>query len=373
MKSNRFHISTFLFFGLFLFILGIGAFTSFAKNNTTSPYLDEEITRFVRRIFQDKNGNLWLGTNGDGVIRFNGEYLEYFSVDEGFAGVAVRGIVADNDGNLWFGTNDGLSKYDISEADGFTNYTAENGLVHNDIWALTIDASGLIWIGTYGGACYFDGETFTPFELPETPPDHTRGVTSEKIVHCIMQDSDKRMWFATNGGAFIYDPSRPDEPLNNISTEDGLCHNSVNCILEDKAGDFWFATHHKGICRLSPEEGKELNEGRFVSFTSEHGINGTEAWDLYADNDGNIWFPIEGEGVYRYNFSDGLKMKEGSIFTNFYKEEGLSSGGIQCTFQDNKGTIWFGGWMGLFSYNPNGWDEQGGKKIRRHFKTGPWN
>jgi hypothetical protein len=70
------------------------------------------ISDFVRRIFQDNSGNLWFGTNGDGVIRYNGDSLQYFSIDEGFGGVAVRGIIEDKKGNVWFGTERGITKYD---------------------------------------------------------------------------------------------------------------------------------------------------------------------------------------------------------------------------------------------------------------------
>ena len=371
MKSEYANTRTFAFAALFLLLIGTGSFMSMAanQNKSPSPFLEEEITQFVRRIFQDRNGNLWLGTNGDGAIRFNGGYLEYFSKDQGFPGHAVRGIIEDEDGNLWFGTNRGLTKYDISTGATFTNFTVKDGLVHDDIWSLTFDQSGTMWIGTYGGVSQFDGENFTSFALPETQPDPTRGVTSPTIVHCIMEDSKGRMWFATNGGVFVYDS---EEELINISEKDGLSNNVVNCILEDKAGDFWFATHHGGVCRLSPEEGKELQNGRFISFTAEHGIQGVEVWDLYSDKEGNIWFPVEGSGVYRYNFSDGLKIKEEKVFTHFGEAEGLSSNAIQCTFEDKDGTIWFGGWMGLFSYNAEGWPEQGGKLIRRHTKMGPW-
>jgi ligand-binding sensor domain-containing protein len=55
------------------------------------------------------------------------------------------------------------------------------------------------------------------------------------------------MWFATNGGAYVYD----GKSLTNISEKDGLCHNSLNDILEDKEGNFWFATHHNGVCHLA--------------------------------------------------------------------------------------------------------------------------
>ena len=53
------------------------------------PVVDAQISEFVRRIFQDKRGDLWFGTNGDGVIRYDGGFLEYFSIGEGFGGVCV--------------------------------------------------------------------------------------------------------------------------------------------------------------------------------------------------------------------------------------------------------------------------------------------
>ncbi len=321
---------------------------SASKPSETPPYpflkLDVDpalqISAFVRRVFQDQSGNLWFGTNGDGVCRYDGDALEYFSINEGFGGVAVRGIVEDKEGNVWFGTERGLTKHD---GQSFTNFTEKDGLIDNDVWSIVIDNKGEIWIGTLQGVSRFDGRVFVPFALPEAEPDPMRGVTSGKIVHSIMEDSKGNMWFGTGGGAYIYD----GKSLSNLSEEDGLCHNSVNCILEDKDGNIWFATHHNGVCRW---DGKS-----FTHFTAEDGVNGTEAWNLYEDQSGHVWFPIENFGVYRY---------DGKSFTNFQKKQGLTSNAIQCTFEDREGRFWLGGWMGLFRYD--------GKSIFSVGKNGPW-
>ena len=302
----------------------------------------QRISEFVRRIFQDKSGNLWFGTNGDGVIRYNGDSLEYFSVYEGFGGFAVRGIVEDKEGNVWFGTSGGVTKYD---GESFTNFTEKDGLINNDVWSIAIDRNGIIWIGTLQGVSRFNGEVFTPFTIPEAVPDYTRGVTSARIVHSIMEDSKGKMWFGTNGGAYIYDLASGG--LTNISEKDGLCNNAVNDILEDKDGNIWFATHHKGVCRLDGTS--------FTHITSEDGVYGSEAWGLYQDKSGNIWFPVEQFGVYRYN---------GKSFTNFHKKEGLASHAIQCIFEDKEGRLWVGGWLGLFCYD--------GKSFFNVTKKGPW-
>lgn len=60
-----------------------------------APRSGEQLSPFVRRVFQDRTGNLWFGTNGDGVIRYDGNSLEYFSTDDGFGGITVRGMVQD--------------------------------------------------------------------------------------------------------------------------------------------------------------------------------------------------------------------------------------------------------------------------------------
>lgn len=329
---------------------------------------DSLISPFVRRVFQDKSGNLWLGTQGDGVARFDGDTLEYFSVDEGFGGMVVRSIAEDAAGNVWFGTERGVTKYGLSANAGrgsgagtamFTNFTERDGLAHNDVWSMAIDREGIIWIGTLQGVSRFDGETFTPFEIPETEPDPYRGVTSPRLAHSIMEDSHGRMWFGTNGGAYVYDArlkGNPGGPLSNISTKDGLPDNHVNDILEDERGNIWFATHYGGVCYW--------DGASFIQMPTKKRASGTEAWSLYEDRSGNIWFPLESFGVYRF---------DGGQLTQFHEKEGLSSGAIQCVYEDRAGRVWLGGWMGLFRYNvPQALEEPGGKRFSSVAKSGPW-
>lgn len=302
------------------------------------PDPDRQISHFIRRILHDSDGNVWFGTNGDGVVRYRHNpdapasslnafppgSLEYLSINEGFGGVAVRAIAEDAHANIWFATNAGLTRFDGA---AFTNFTRDDGLADDDTWCLEIDSRGAIWVGTLQGVSRFDGQSFTPFDLPESQPDHTRGVTSARIVHAIMEDSKGRMWFATNGGAHAFD----GHTLTTISKADGLCGNVVNDILEDSQGNIWFATHHNGVCRWDGTT--------FTHITKDHDVEGTEAWSLTEDADGNIWFPIEGSGVYRF---------DGESLTNFSRRRGLASTAIQCIHEDRQGHIWLGGWLGLY-------------------------
>ncbi len=301
----------------------------FVKPPSAVPY---PISQFVRRIFQDSKGNMWMGTNGDGVLFYDGKKVTKYSINEGFDGLAVRGIVEDKEGLIWFGTDNGLITYDpkvstTPTADSFIKFTQENDLPHYDIWSLMIDSKDRLWISTYKGVASYKNNTVTPFTLPSAKKDPNRGVSHQDIVSNVFEDSKGDMWFSTPGGAYKYNGTT----LQLISVEDGLPGNSINHILEADNGDIWFATFYNGISRY---DGK-----KFTNYTKDKTITGDEVWSLFKDKDGNIWFPAEHHGVYKY---DGAK------FTNYGKAQGLESGAIQCVFQDKDGVIWFGGYLGLF-------------------------
>jgi len=282
------------------------------------------LSNFVRRIHQDRRGHLWLGTNGDGVARYDGDTLEFFGLEEGFGGLAVRGIVEDNDANLWFGTENGLIQYD---GESFTS--KNDGLTGTDVWSLLVDSKGSLWVGTLDGVSRLHEGRFEQVHLPESSPDPARGVSTANAVHSIMEDSKGRMWFGTSGGARIYD----DGTVTTLSQRDGLCGDTVNAILEAGDGTVWFATHHNGVCRLDGDS--------FTHFTEKDGVRGTEVWSIYEDAAGDIWFPVENSGVYRF---------DGKSFSNIDERQGLTSNAIQTIYEDREGRVWLGGWQGLFRY-----------------------
>ncbi len=179
-----------------------------------------EIGGVVRSIFQDTRGVLWVGGEGD-LFRNDGKVLTSYDIKDDLGnGVTIKRIIEDKDGNIWCGTTGGITRID---GKSFTSFGEKDGLISRDVWSIAADANGMIWIGTIEGVCRFDGKTFTAFAIPEAEPDHTRGVTSGKIVHCITVDRKGQVWFGTNGGAYKYD----GQALTNISEKDGLSNNAV--------------------------------------------------------------------------------------------------------------------------------------------------
>ncbi len=311
--------------------------------------IDDMVTEFVRTIFQDKSGNIWFGTNREGVIRYDGDYLEKFTIREGFGGTSVREIAQDKEGNVWFGSSGGLTKYD---GKSFTNFSEKDGLINNEIWSLEIDGNGIIWIGTVEGVSRFDGEAFTSFTIPHAPVKNPTHLLSDKRISSIIEDKNGNIWFGTDGfGICKYDPiasiAKGVDVFTHLTKENGLCDNNIADILEDEKGNIWVGTMFGGLSRY---DGKS-----FTNFTQNGIITGKEAYNLCEDKKGNIWFSAENIGVYRY---------DGRSFTQFNTEDGLATNGVQSILTDEEGFVWFGTWSGLSLYD--------GKSFYGIPKNGPW-
>jgi ligand-binding sensor domain-containing protein len=294
----------------------------------THSNLNGMVSEFVRKIYQDKKGNYWFGTNGDGIINYNGITLEKQFVNKKFNHKAVRGIVEDKKGNIWFGTSGGLTKYD---GENFTNFSEKDGLLNNEIWGLTIDKNGLIWIGTTEGVCQFNGTKFSSFPLPETKVENSSPMLSDKLVFKFLEDKNENMWFVTDGnGIFIYNGNK----FTHLTKDTVLTDNSVADILEDRKGNIWIGTFYGGVSKF--------DGNTYTNFTKEGLVEGTETYNFCEDTKGNIWFSAENYGVYKY---DGAK------FTQFTVEDGLATNTIQSIYEDNKGQLWFGTWEGISLYD----------------------
>jgi len=301
--------------------------------------LNGMVSEFVRTMYQDKKGNYWFGTNGNGIIRYDGQKLEKITIEGISPYFRVIEIVEDKAGQIWFGSDE-LIKYD---GEKFTTYSEKDGLQDGEIWGLTIDKNGLIWVGTTGGVSHFDGEKFTPFNLPETKVENPQPRLSDKLVFKIIEDKNGTMWFATDGnGIFKYNKGE----FTHLTNKNGLTDNNAD-IFEDKQGNIWIGTLSGGTSKFDGTT--------FTNFTKDGIIKGEETGGFLEDRKGNIWFLAENVGVYKY---------DGTNFTLYTTENGLTSNLVLSIFEDNKGQLWFGTWQGLCIFD--------GEKFVNANEIEPW-
>jgi ligand-binding sensor domain-containing protein len=120
----------------------------------------------VMSICQDKEGRMWVGLWDSGVCCYDpldeqGATMAYFTELDGLAGNRVWHILQDyRDDTMWFGSWGGLTRYDGHR---LVPFTAEEGLSHSRIRAMTQDRKGAIWVGSVSGVSYYGGDTFHTF------------------------------------------------------------------------------------------------------------------------------------------------------------------------------------------------------------------
>jgi hypothetical protein len=195
------------------------------NQSTTFPQihtnLNGMVREFVRCMYQDKKGNYWFGTNGDGIIRYDGKTLEKINIEQSLKWLAIRKIIEDKVGNIWFGTSSGLVKYD---GEKYTIFSTEVGLQDEEIWGLAVDSKGLIWVGSVGGVSHFDGKKFTPFLLPNTVVEDADPMLSIKSAGGFVEDNDGNMWISNDGnGIFKY----KNGAFTHLTKKNGLTDNNA--------------------------------------------------------------------------------------------------------------------------------------------------
>lgn len=126
---------------------------------------------------EDSRGHLWFQTDGHGAVRFDGREFTQFTRRDGLCSDTAWSVVEDRQGRLWFAcvqafqpraTGDGgLVRYD---GRGFTAFPGLAGLAGNDIYTLHVDRAGDVWIGATGVGVYrHHDEAFTLFDRTDRP------------------------------------------------------------------------------------------------------------------------------------------------------------------------------------------------------------
>lgn len=161
----------------------------------------------ITGIAEDQAGNLWLGTDGYGICRYDGQTFTSFTTADGLCDNTIYDLMVDGKGELWIGTYwGGVSKYD---GQTFANYTQDGLISGVEAGGFFEDANGDIWLGVENNGVYrYDGKAFHHYEQEDL---------SGASVLSIYRDREDRLWLGGWGGLFrygkgIFTPVTKDEP-----------------------------------------------------------------------------------------------------------------------------------------------------------------
>jgi signal transduction histidine kinase/ligand-binding sensor domain-containing protein len=227
----------------------------------------------VRKMFGDESGDLWVGTNGDGLFRFKERAVRMFTTADGLPGNIAMTVLVTHDGTLWSGFNcGGITRFD---GHSFQVYNEKNGLRNSCVWSLAEDANHDLWIGTYGGGLFrFHDGSFSQYSKD-------RGLATD-VVENILAVRDGSLWFID--GTIV--DHMIDGHIRHYTQKDGLSSRVIIRAFEDQSGGIW-ARGFQGTDHLQGD--------RFARFSlfpnSEMGMVG-------GDRAGGLYFMIEPRGGF---------------------------------------------------------------------------
>lgn len=311
----------------------------------------------ILRIVEDKAGNMWFASDGAGVYKYDGYVFTNYTQSDGLANDKVNGILEDKSGNLWFSTyGGGISKYDGKQ---FTNYSTSDGLADNHVYQTIEDAKGNLWIATLGGVSQFDGKTFRNYTEAD-------GLPSNSIT-TVLEDKKGQFWFGTKDAGIIKYDGIHFVPY---TTENGLASNSINHLMEDSKGHIWVATSNGA---------NEYDGTSFTTYSKSNGLLSNEVVYILQDKIGNIWFITRNGGIFKYGgqfltnyiwetftrsiaedtegnlwfstLGEGVFKYDGKEFTQYTIKQGLANNFVESSFLDKNGNLWFGTHEGVSKFD----------------------
>ncbi len=300
----------------------------------------------VRDMYSDQDGDLWAGTNGEGLLRFKDRSVRMFTTADGLPSNIPMAVLSRHDGSLWVGTNcGGVSVYANQK---FRAYNESDGLVNSCVWSLAEDDRDNLWLGTWGGGLFrFANNHFTQF----TKRDGLGGDT----VRAIQVAKDDSLWIATDGGISHMVAGH----FRNYTVADGLSGTRVLAVYLDRFNRIWAGTNH-GINRMEGdrfapvETDGEILDPRAMNFAetstsnlhvmdAPRGIDRLDGDRFVAVNHQldvfnsissgkDVWFS-GGNGVFRFGLQalkEAEQQKELPVnYTSFGIADGMDS--TQCS------------------------------------------
>ena len=304
----------------------------------------------VLSIYTSKKGDIWLGTDGNGLTRLelladgSTKTTQFFKTDQHQKGFYVQSITEDRYGNIWLGTyKNGLWVFDL-KSQSFRKIPLENSNKHqiNDVRTVFVDSRGRIWAGTSISVNLYSSEGVQIAQFA-----NNQFGLEGSVVEDFIEDDDGRIWlgFYNNG---LYSFNENSEEISKSF------FNKV--LFQDESGN-WMSPigltdmdYSEGFIWLVDPEGVlmsiDLSNNQLKSYKNFGGMAGSTLMGLKIDLNKNIWLSSN-YGIIKFNPYDLSIVK-------FDNNDGLGINSFMAgsSFKDPKGFLYFGGTTGVIHFNP---------------------
>ncbi|NUK97683.1 response regulator [Bacteroides sartorii] len=285
--------------GIYIYSYATETFVHF---NLTTPN-NIRITNTVNHILEDKDGNLWFSTNGQGLFRYNPpkNYLEQYEFKS--ASEIIASTMIDSDNQIWALTNQGESGvYKLNKAENkFEPFELlyNTGEHRSQALAMLEDSEQTLWLGTW--ECGLQKiDKYTRKTTTYLHPTDRKGVTH---IHSLMEYAPHQLLIGSDDGLLLFNTLTEEYKLftENETTPNSLSNRFVYPIIKDREGGIWIGTYYGGINYISP------NAEQFESFSHSrlhNSVNGNVIGRFCEDAHGQIWIASDDGGLNRYSPED---------------------------------------------------------------------
>jgi signal transduction histidine kinase/ligand-binding sensor domain-containing protein len=318
----------------------------------------------VISLLQDRHGNLWVAGSFGLLTRSPSGELRRYTVKDGLPDNYVRAVWEDRDGNLWAGTDGGLARLEKGRF-----VSSPLGRSHEREWVRCIyeDTEGNLWVGMNSGLNRLRNDLFSMYGESE-------GLPSDEPT-TVYQDHRGRIWVGFHDSGLVQ--LEDGKPVRVFTTKDGLPSNEIFSIRESRDGDLLIAA------RGGPSR---LHDGHFVNPVMADPLNRRIAFDYLEDRSGKLWVAspagvselvgnrprivIPGGSQLNNDAVVLCETRDGKLWAGTYGEglwsldngqlrlytvaHGLSSNQIRSLVEGTDGTLWIGTFGGGLNALRNG-------------------
>jgi signal transduction histidine kinase/ligand-binding sensor domain-containing protein len=237
------------------------AYTPMARLPTTAP----------RTVTEDREGNVWICAQFDGLLRARWMFYRTISTEDGLPGNVIKGVSEDTNGSRWLAIQgQGLTR--VAPDGAVSVLGREAGLPSHDPLSVYAATDGTVWSSySVGLSALRDGRA-------ETFPDYR----SVRVMH---EDRRGNMWFGSDDALLM---RSPDGRFERIAVADGR-PTMVNGITEGSDGSIYVATAPGGLSRIQ--------DGRITTYPETNEFLNTGVRALYVDRQERVWIGIKGRGL----------------------------------------------------------------------------
>jgi ligand-binding sensor domain-containing protein len=314
----------------------------------------------INCVLNDREGILWLGSNGKGISKIPHMNLLRFNIPESVKNVYNVQTVIDKNNHIWIVTSDKLIELWKDIKNAWHTYTHIKLTIHSEgSLAKFYISRGSKLIITYNRGIIKEYNIANkhpfskfPSKLIQTSYVNLAGKYKFYQIFLSMEDKEGYLWLsALDLGVVVLSKSIPRKVIKIYSNKTGLPDNSIRRIYQDKQGNYWFGGYNKGLTFFSADKVKkdlgldyDKAKVKILKYTTRNGLPNNDIRSITENDSRTIFIGT------RYG---GLSILKNGKFKTINKSKGLISNGIWDVKVVPNSGVWLATQEGIQKLNFN--------------------